>query len=173
MKYTNMQKKTFFALVAVILVLATAAGAAFGLHLAQKNRLSYESSAVVGSVGSTTAADLEEMQKQVDRGMITISINAAPVWDLSDREAGVNWQIENPAEQSTKLIRVEVLRDDTDELIYQTGALRPGTYVTDTQPEVDLPEGSYSCTAYFYSYDIETQELLGKAGAQITLHVQS
>lgn len=131
----------------------------------------YDKNAITGTAGND-AQRMEEMEKALDRSMITMCINANPVWKLSDREAGVNWQIENPKEQATKLIKVIVTRDDNGDKIYQTGSLLPGTYITDTKPDVSLGEGTYSCTAYFYSYDIETGEALGVAGAQITLYVQ-
>lgn len=132
--------------------------------------LVYEDNAIIGSAGSDQA-DLEELRRQVDRGMITMCINASPYMNLSNKEAGVNWLIENPEGQSTKLIRVEVTRDDTGEKIYETGALRPGSYITGTPPDVDLAVGEYTCTATFYSYDIDTQAFLGKAASQITLYV--
>lgn len=131
----------------------------------------YEENVTTGSIGDGKTS-LEELQRLVDGGMITLSINATPVWDLSDKEAGVNWQIENPAEQTDKLIRVEIYRQDTGQLLYETGALQPGTYVTGTQPKGKLAVGSYPCTAYFYAYDIETKDFVGQVGAQILLTVQ-
>lgn len=132
--------------------------------------LKYEDNVVVGTVGDP-AEQIAKMDEMLDKGMLTMSINASPVWKLSDREAGVNWQIENPAGQANKLIRVEIYRDDTEQLIYETGAIPPGSYVTGTKPKRDLSAGKYSCTAYFYGYDIETQEFLGQVGAQILLQV--
>lgn len=136
----------------------------------EETGLEYESNVTMGTANDTEA-HMAEMQAMVDRSTVSISINATPVWRLSSAEAGVNWQIENPEGQTTKLIRVEIYRDDTGKKIYETGAIRPGTYVSDTPPDVELTEGTYPCTAYFYSYDIETEEFLGKAGAQITLYV--
>lgn len=163
---------------AVLIVLAVAAFAA-AILLAVKlvtgqkkdDGLEYETNVVVGAVDNGLERKAA-MQEMVDRGMITMSINASPAWYLSRKEEGVNWEIENPEGQATKLIRVEVYRNDTGKKIYETGALRPGTYVTGTEPDVELEEGVYECTAYFYSYDIETEEFLGKAGSEITLYVQ-
>lgn len=164
---------TVFLVLILVLLLVIAGGLAAHIFLqgGKGAGLEYESNATVGTANDLSAR-LEEMQAVVDRSTISISINASPVWQLSQREAGVNWQIENPAEQSTKLIRVEVMRNDTGEQVYATGAIRPGTYVSDTLPDVELEAGTYPCTAYFYSYDIETEEFLGKAGAEITLYVQ-
>lgn len=155
--------------VTLLTMFAIAAGTIY--YVSTHTGLRYENNVTIGSVG-TPEEQQARLQQMLDRGMITMSINASPVWSLSNKEAGVNWQIENPEGQATKLIRVEVLRDDTGKKIYETGALRPGTYITGTQPDVTLEAGEYPCTAYFYSYDIETEEFLGKAGAQITLYVQ-
>lgn len=155
--------------VTLLAMFAIAAGTIY--YVSTHTGLRYENNVTIGSVG-TPEEQQARLQQMLDRGMITMSINASPVWSLSNKEAGVNWQIENPEGQATKLIRVEVLRDDNGKKIYETGALRPGTYITGTQPDVTLEAGEYPCTAYFYSYDIETEEFLGKAGAQITLYVQ-
>lgn len=155
----------------VLLLLLLLAAVAFLVVKLMDNGLKYEDNVFVGSADNSEERK-KELQEMVDKSMITMSINASPVWMLSDEGAGVNWEIENPEGQSTKLIRVEVIRDDTGKKIYETGAIRPGTYVSGTKPDVALDVGVYPCTAYFYSYDIDTEEFLGKAGAQITLYVQ-
>lgn len=173
MKHAKEEKRTkpvLLVLLLLLVALVAGGGAALAAHLGGgSGGLVYEDNAVIGSAGGDV--DVAAMQEMVDRGMITMSINATPMMSLSNRAAGVNWLIENPEGQSTKLIRVEVIREDTGDKIYETGVLRPGTYVTDTQPDVELAAGQYPCTAYFYSYDIETEEFLGKAGASITLYV--
>lgn len=163
-------------LVKAVVLLALVAALAFVAvrylpKLLADDGLKYEDNVVVGTVGDPTE-QIAKMDEMLDKGMLTMSINASPVWKLSDREAGVNWQIENPAGQANKLIRVEIYRDDTGRKIYETGAIRPGTYITGTEPTEELEAGTYVCTAYFYSYDMETQDFLGRAGAQITLTVQ-
>lgn len=157
-----------------VLILLLAAGAVYlaaRVLSGRESGLKYESNAIVGAT-TDGAMTKEEMQAMADRGMITMSINATPTMSLSHPEEGVNWLIENPAEQSTKVIQVDVIRNDTGETIYTTGAIRPGTYITGTRPDVELEEGVYSCTAYFHSFDIDTEEPLGEAGSQITLYVQ-
>lgn len=154
-----------------LLLLFVAGAVVITLVRGMTGSLWYENNATIGKIGDN-AEQLQQMQEMVDKGMITMSINAYPVWERSNEEAGINWQIENPEEQSDKLIRVEVVQDETGELIYETGAIRPGTYVTGTKPKKKLEEGQHICTATFYAYDIDTKEYIGKAAAQIVLTVQ-
>lgn len=136
------------------------------------NGLKYEPNVVVGAVENLSDEELmARLKNQVEEGMLTISINATPSMSLSNKAAGVNWLIENPSNQG-KLIRVEVFLTDTGEKIYETGALRPGTYVTDTELFTDLEVGTYRCTAMYYSYNMDTLDPIGQAGAEITLTVQ-
>lgn len=169
-KQEKQSKKWSWLVPVVLLVIVGTVSAVLLREPRDSGGLKYEQGAVNGAVGSDLSR-LTEMQELVDKGMITMSINATPMYRLSDENAGVNWDIENPAAQATKLIRVEIYRDDTGEKLYETGAIPPGSYVTGTLPEVALSAGEYTCTAYFYSYDIETEEYLGQAGAQIILYV--
>ena len=67
---------------------------------------------------------------------------------------------------------VEIYRKDTEELIYKSGAIPVGSRVETGKLLVDLDAGEYPCVAYFNSVDENTGELLGKAGAEITIIVQ-
>ena len=100
--------------------------------------------------------------------MLAMSINATPSGRGVGSERSVNWLIENPSNQG-KLIRVEIYRDDTGEKIYETGAIKPGSYVEAAPPDVSLPVGEYDCTARFYTYRLETEEYIGQAAAKIKL----
>lgn len=172
MKHAKKKSGSSKGLLLIPLALLLLGGAVYGgwKLLGQRGGLEYENNVTIGSVDNGQKT-LEQLQAAADRSKITMSINASPMLSLSDRDTGVNWLIANPEEQSTKLIRVEIYLDETGEKIYETGALRPGTYVTGTLPDIELSVGEYSCTAYFYSYDIDTQEFLGKAGTQICLYV--
>lgn len=156
-------------LLLVIGAAALAAWALAGVRTAKPERLELEPNAVVGAVpGQDPAERQAELDRVVEAGMLTISINATPCGQAGGR---VNWLIENPANQG-KYIRVEVQRQDTGELIYKTGALKPGTYVEAAEPVTELAAGEYACTAMFYSYELESEEYIGKAAAEITLTIQ-
>lgn len=166
------QRALLLALAALVVIL----GAALALALRQKSGpraggLQYEANVVLGELpGKDPAQRRAELQAAVDRSKVAININATPCLSLAGG-GQANWLIENPASQHN-LIRVEVERADTGEVIYATGAMRPGTYLENAAPSAELTVGEYACTAWFYTYDPDTEEELGKAGAQITLVVQ-
>ena len=134
--------------------------------------LTYETNVVVGELPGKTAAERQaELDQLVEEGMLSMSINATPSASLSRDGGKVNWLIENPSNQG-KLIRVEVYRTDNGDKIYETGALRPGSYVESAPLQEKLAPGEYSCTAVFYTYQIDTEAYIGQAAAEVTLLLQ-
>lgn len=130
--------------------------------------LAYEANVVVGDLPGKSAEERQaELDQVVAEGMLSMSVNATPYGSLGTDGGAVNWLIENPSNQG-KLIRVEVRLKD-GELIYETGALRPGTYVESAPLKVALEAGRYDCTAIFYTYNMETEAYIGQAAAEITL----
>ena len=158
----------------LLVVLAILAGAAVILLIRsrppQKSEgLAYEANVVAGDIpGKSKAERQKELDSIVEEGMLAMSINATPSGKGTGSDRSVNWLIENPSNQG-KLIRVEIYRDDTGEKIYETGAIKPGSYVESAPPNVGLPVGEYDCTARFYTYRLETEEYIGQAAAKIRL----
>ena len=130
--------------------------------------LAYEANVVVGDLpGKSMEERQAELDQVVAEGMLSMSVNATPFGSLGTDGGAVNWLIENPSNQG-KLIRVEIRLED-GELIYETGALRPGTYVESAPLKSPLEAGRYDCTAIFYTYNMDTEEYIGQAAAEITL----
>lgn len=125
-----------------------------------------------GNVKTGTLYDPEKRQKElndtVEEGMLAFSINATPF--MKNGKGKVNLMVENPPNNG-KRFTVTVLRDDTGEIIYESGYLDPEQYIDEVPLDVELKQGTYSCTAYFDAYRIEDDSFIGRAGAQITLYV--
>ena len=102
--------------------------------------------------------------------MIAFSINTSPVF-LNGTSEG-NLLIENPG-NNAKLIKVSLVINKTNEEVYASKYLKPGTYIENVKLDKVLKKGTYDATAYFSAYDEETTEYIGKTGAQITLTVQN
>ena len=118
-------------------------------------------------VGSITG-NTEDLDKIVDEGMLTFSINSTPVFE--NGTAPGNLMIEN-SEINNNRFTVEITRDDTGEAIYKSGALDPGQYIDGVPLDVSLPAGEYACTATFTTYKLSDNSPIGQAAAGLTITV--
>lgn len=154
----------------VLLVLALlAALAAGGLWLWQHQGAEgdgMEANVVVGSMDGWTDADAQALQDKVDEGMIAFSINTQVVVEGPDAKAPILF--ENPA-NNAKLLKLELTRDDTGELLYATGLLAPGSYVPEDELDAGLEPGTYACTALIKSYREDTKKFIGQVAAEVTV----
>ena len=129
----------------------------------------YDSNATVGGWEETdTEAIVESLNEKVEQGMINISMNTTPVF--SDGSSAGNLMIVNEGINNYPQV-VSIVRNDTNEIIYQSGAIPVGSKIERTKLDVDLDAGTYDCTALFYNVDAETGNFLGCAGAVITITV--
>ena len=131
----------------------------------------YDSGAVVGGWEGTDAEELvASLNEKVEEGMINISMNTAPTFENGTAEGAL--MIVNEAVNRYPQI-VEIVRADTKERIYRSGAIPVGSKIEQAKLAVDLDAGTYDCTALFYSVDPETGNPLGCAGAAIRITVLS
>ena len=108
------------------------------------------------------------LNEKVEEGMINISMNTAPVF--ADGTAKGNLMIVNEEINNYPQI-VEIIRDDTGETIYKSGGIPIGSKIESAKLDVDLPAGTYPCTAMFHNVNPDTGASLGCAGASITVTV--
>ena len=135
------------------------------------NDLLYDDNATAGILpGVDVDERRKELQNLLDRSMIAFSINTSPVF-LNGTSEG-NLLIENPG-NNAKLLRVSILIDDTNEEIYASRYLKPGTYIENVKLDKVLEKGTYNATAYFLAYEEVSGEYIGQTGAEITITVQN
>ena len=131
----------------------------------------YDSSAVEGGWDNLSPEEIaEKLNEKVAEGMINISMNTAPYFENGTAEGNVmivNEAINNYPQQ------VEFIRNDTGEQIYQSNAIPVGSKIERAKLDVVLPTGTYECTAYFHNLDPESGEIIGTAGAIITITVKN
>ena len=131
----------------------------------------YDSSAVEGGWDNLSPEEIaERLNQKVEEGMINISMNTAPYFENGAAEGNimiVNESINNYPQQ------VEFIRNDTGEQIYQSNAIPVGSKIERAKLDVVLPTGTYECTAYFHNLDPESGEIIGTAGAIITITVKN
>lgn len=165
------KKRTLAAVGLVLLVVLTAAVCYFIFHKENDNNLLYDDNASAGILpGIDIDARRAELQEMLDESMIAFSINTSPVF-LNGTSAG-NLMIENPG-NNAKLIKVRILADGSDEEIYASNFIKPGSYIENAKLSKILKKGTYPATAYFSAYQEDTGAYIGQTGAQITITVQN
>ena len=131
----------------------------------------YDSSAVEGGWDNLSPEEIaERLNQKVAEGMINISMNTAPYFENGKAEGNVmivNESINNYPQ------KVQIVRNDTGEQIYESGAIAVGSKIERAKLDVTLPAGTYECTAYFHNLDPESGAIIGTAGAVITITVKN
>ena len=122
--------------------------------------------------GGWDEADLDairdSLNEKVEEGMINISMNTSPVF--SDGESAGSLMIVNE-DINRYPISVEITRNDNGDVIYTSKAVPVGSKIEADTLDIDLPAGTYECTAMFFNLDPDTGDKLGSAGVVIELTV--
>lgn len=129
----------------------------------------YDSGAVAGGWDEADVDKIVEgLNEKVEDGMINISMNTSP--NFANGTSTGNLMIVNEAVNRYPQV-VEISRNDTNEVIYKSGAIPVGSKIENAKLSADLPAGTYECTAMFYNVDAETGAYLGCAGVIIKVTV--
>ena len=136
-----------------------------------KTGIVYDDSAIEGGWDNLSPEEIaERLNQKVAEGMINISANTAPIFEDGSSEGNlmlVNESINNYPQ------KVQIVRNDTGEQIYESGAIAVGSKIERAKLDVVLPAGTYECTAYFHNLDPESGAIIGTAGAVITITVKN
>lgn len=131
----------------------------------------YDDSAIEGGWDNLSPEEIaEKLNEKVAEGMINISANTAPIFEDGASEGNlmlVNESINNYPQ------KVQIVRNDTGEQIYESGAIAVGSKIERAKLDVELPAGEYECTAYFSNLDPDSGATLGVAGAIIHITIQN
>ena len=136
-----------------------------------KTGIVYDDAAIEGGWDNLSPEEIaERLNQKVEEGMINISMNTAPYFENGKAEGNVmivNESINNYPQQ------VEFIRNDTQEIIYQSKAIPVGSKIERAALDMELPAGTYECTAMFHNLDPETGNVIGTAGAIITITIKN
>ena len=136
-----------------------------------KSGIIYDSSAVEGGWDNLSPEEIaERLNQKVEEGMINISMNTAPYFENGTAEGNlmlVNESINNYPQ------KVQIVRNDTGEQIYESGAIAVGSKIEHAKLNTTLPAGTYECTAYFHNLDPVSGEIIGTAGAIINITIKN
>lgn len=159
-------------IILLILLLLLAGGA--GWYLLKSGGLTMDPQQSEGTLDGMSEAEIREMlERKVEEGSLMISINSRP--EFPDGESKGTLRIEN-SPQNRYLLIVKIYLRETDgsdgELIYESGAIKPGNKIEEAKLDKALKKGTYPVTAYFEGYDIDTQSYIGKAASQLEIEVR-
>lgn len=169
-KEKNEKKKKLIILL-LLLLLCFGVGGYFFIHswLSDTNKLPREKDAMEGFLPGMTEEEIQKMlDEKVNEGSVQISINSELVFPDGSSKGYI--RIEN-SRNNHYLQVVEILRKDNGQLIYKSGAMEPGNYLEQARLDVDLPAGDYPVEVHFKNYDMKSEEYVGEAVAESTIHV--
>ncbi|NLA88204.1 MAG: flagellar protein FlaG [Clostridiales bacterium] len=177
-KHTQTKKNNTKTIGIVVFVLVIIAAAVFlfkscsgGEQMAKtpNTGIVYDTSAVEGGWDEADVDKIiEGLNEKVEKGMINISMNTSPSFE-NGTSAGSLMIVNEGVNRYPQV--VEITRNDTNEVIYKSGAIPVGSKIESAKLSVDLDAGTYDCTAMFYNVDPDTGDYLGCAGAIITVTV--
>jgi len=137
---------------------------------AAESGLVFDESAVEGGWEQLSQEEIEDrLNNQLEEGMINISMNTSPYFD--DGTSKGNLMIVNETINRYPQ-KVQIIRNDTDEVIYTSGAIAVGSKIEAAALDVDLNAGTYECTALFHNLD-NSGNIIGSAGAIITITIKN
>lgn len=129
----------------------------------------WETSAEEGGLETRDPEEIkEELNRKVEEGMINIQMNTTV--SFTDGESEGNLGIVNSEINNWPQV-VQIVRKDTEEEIFKSGAIPVGHKLETGKLSVDLPAGEYECVAYFSNVDVERGIYMGTAGAEIIVKV--
>ena len=175
--------KTKYTAIALALAVALLAGSAImAVGLVEKTEkpadvlndtsagLVFDEAATEGGWESLSQEEVEaKLNAQLEEGMINISMNTSP-WFEDDTSLG-NLMIVNETINRHPQ-KVEIIRNDTGEVIYTSGAIPVGSKIEAAKLDVELEAGVYECTALFHNLDT-SGNIIGSAGAIITITIKN
>lgn len=166
------KKRSKLLLLLVLFLLLTGIGIAAYVYLQPEEEAgpSFAKNASVGALPGRTPEEIEAMLTQrITDKTVAYTINAYPVFESGTSKG--NLMLESPA-NNINYIEFTIRRDDTGELLYQSGLLEPNQYIDEDRLLVDLDPGTYVCTAEITLYDPETLKSKGMTQAEIHVTVK-
>lgn len=107
-----------------------------------------------------------EMDRSVEDGMLNISI--ASMIEFQNGTSPGTAYIEN-VPSNKYVMKVTITLDSNGEVVYQSGGIKPDSYIETITLSQDLEPGTYPATATFTAFEPDSLEEIGQAAAKITL----
>jgi hypothetical protein len=116
---------------------------------------------------SRHADEIAELAQQVaDESRFRMMVNTRIEFETPTSHGDIG--IVNPA-QNIFPIAVDFILDETEEIIFASGAIWPNEFISQAPLDVSLPNGVYEATALFNVYDPETHEHVWEGHVALTI----
>ncbi|UYT09866.1 hypothetical protein [Lactococcus garvieae] len=111
----------------------------------------------------------EVQKKEVDSSKFTLSIY--PEATFKNGKSTGELYIRNEISNAYP-IAVQLIENQSGDIIYESGAIQPGYEVTEGKLLKDLKKGNYKCTAEVSIFDSETDKYKGQTAAEVNVEVK-
>jgi hypothetical protein len=165
----NRDKRLIIAIIIILLLLILLIATWIFFWRRCRSTFAWDPNATEADFSEAGVSGDDDVEK-VSEGMLCISMNTNPVFEDGASEGSLG--IVNDISNNYPLV-VYIVRSDTHEEIYRSGAIPVGSEIKEAPLDVALAEGDYDCVAYFNSVSVETGTFLGTAGAEITITVEN
>lgn len=171
----NNMKKIMVTLLVIVLI-GLCGGMAYYIYKDKQqneiSRLTRDEDALGGMLSGKSQQEIEDiLNAKVEEGMVNIGIQGEPVFEYNGKKGRLG--IENIAANRYSF-QVDLLLDETGEVIYSSGLIEPGYYIEYVELKKKLDEGDHRATAVFTTYSLdETEDKIAEARVNIVLHVLS
>ena len=157
----------------ILLLLLVALGSCMAWSLTREDGLFLDPDQSEGTLDGLSREEIQKlMNDKVEEGRFMISINTQPVF--ADGKSEGTLRIEN-SPQNRYLMIVKIYRYEgrkQGELLYESGAIKPGNKIETARLKVELPKGEYPVIVYFEGYDEKSRDYVGKAGSELSILIQ-
>lgn len=165
-EFKKKSKVPYIIILAILIVAAIGVGA--WAVLGQSGGF-YDNSAQSGQAPYKTDEEKQaELDRVVEEGMLNISI--ASVIEFQNGTSEGTAYIEN-VPSNKYVMKVTITLDSNNEVVYESGGIKPDSYINTIKLSKDLDAGTYPATATFTAFTPDSVEEVGQAAAKITLVV--
>ena len=170
----SISKRTLIlVIVAAVVVVGIMAGVlVWALTREQEESFSdefFDPMAQTGFLPDMSAEEIqEELNRVVEEGMMNLNIAARVVFETGASQGRIN--IQN-SEANHYIQKVTLTLDGTNEVMYESGGIKPGQYIQFITLSRDLEPGTYDMTATFTAYTQEERQIVGSAATKVEVIV--
>lgn len=163
-------KKKWLMLLVLLLLLASCT--AWQL-MKDQDALTLDPDQSEGTLDGLSEAEIQKLlDDKVAEGQFMLNINTRPIFPNGTGKGTL--RIEN-SPQNRYLMIVKIYRYEDrkqGELLYESGAIKPGNKIETARLKVELPKGEYPVIVYFEGYDEKSRDYVGKAGSELSILIQ-